>query len=239
MPQARAATKSKKKAPPPPPKSAASGKKVAAKPDAGNGQGKVADYVLLRVDIDHLIPHARNPRLHSDAQVDKLAALMREFGWTAPILIDGEKGIIAGHGRVMAARKLLNSGIKRLRNLDDLTRLPCVDGSHLSEAQRLAYQIADNRIAQEATWDHAVLSANIEELTGVDYDLSLTALSEEELKATASSWQSNSNPQEQHGSEETSVSATIKVTVGRDVRDEAKRLIEEALKEAEVTYEFG
>ena len=96
-----------------------------------------------KVKIEHrrvkdLIPYARNSRTHSDAQVAQIAASIREFGWTNPILIDGESGIIAGHGRVLAARKL------------GMAEVPCIELSHLSEAQKKAYIIADNKLALNA-----------------------------------------------------------------------------------------
>jgi len=91
--------------------------------------------------IDALIPYARNSRTHSAEQVAQVAASIREFGFTNPVLIDGEGGIIAGHGRVMAARQL------------GLAEVPCIRLAHLSEAQRRAYVIADNKLALNAGWD--------------------------------------------------------------------------------------
>src|SRR5690625_554360 len=91
-----------------------------------------------KVSIDALIPYARNSRTHSDEQVAQIAASIKEFGFLNPIIIDGENGIIAGHGRVMAAQKL---GLKEL---------PCIEASHLTDAQRRAYIIADNKLALNA-----------------------------------------------------------------------------------------
>ena len=95
--------------------------------------------------IEALIPYANNSRTHSDAQVAQIAASIREFGWTNPVLIDGENGIIAGHGRVFAARKL------------GLTEVPVIELAHMSEAQRRAYIIADNKLAENAGWDDELL----------------------------------------------------------------------------------
>ena len=91
--------------------------------------------------IDALLPYARNPRTHSPAQIAKIAASIVEFGWTQPILIDGGNGIIAGHGRLAAARKL------------ELGEVPVIELGHLSPAQKRAYVIADNRLALDAGWD--------------------------------------------------------------------------------------
>lgn len=102
----------------------------------------MADFpTIKKVDIEKLIPYARNSRTHSAEQVDQIAASIKEFGFLNPIIIDGENGIIAGHGRVMASKKL---GVKEL---------PCVDASHLSETQKRAYIIADNKLALNAGWD--------------------------------------------------------------------------------------
>ena len=95
--------------------------------------------------IDRLRPYERNPRTHSDAQVDQIAASMVEFGWTNPILIDEDAGILAGHGRLLAARKL------------GLAEVPVIRFEHLSEAQKRAYLIADNQLTLNSTWNDAVL----------------------------------------------------------------------------------
>ena len=91
--------------------------------------------------LGELIPYARNPRTHTDAQVAQIAASIREFGWTNPVLVDGANGIIAGHGRVLAARKL------------GLGRVPVIELAHMSEAQKRAYLLADNQLALNAGWD--------------------------------------------------------------------------------------
>ena len=121
--------------------------------------------------LDALIPYARNSRTHSDEQVAQIAGSIREFGFTNPVLIDGEGGIIAGHGRVMAARKL------------GLDNVPCIRLAHLTEAQKRAYIIADNKLALNAGWDDEMLALEFEELRGEDFDLSLTGFDAEELDA--------------------------------------------------------
>lgn len=119
--------------------------------------------------VDTLIPFARNPRTHSDAQVAKLAASIVEFGWTNPVLVDGSHGIIAGHGRLAAARKL------------GLTEVPVIELGHLSPAQKRAYVIADNRLALDAGWDEEMLAAELAELSEAGYDLDLTGFDADEL----------------------------------------------------------
>jgi ParB-like chromosome segregation protein Spo0J len=120
------------------------------------------------ISVDSLIPYARNSRTHSDEQVSQIAASIKEFGFLNPVIIDGENGIIAGHGRVMAAKKL---GIKQI---------PYVDASHLSEAQRRAYVIADNKLALNAEWDFDILKIELDDLEQMDFDLSILGFDDEE-----------------------------------------------------------
>ncbi len=127
----------------------------------------------LRVEyrkVETLIPFARNPRTHSEAQVAKLASSIVEFGWTQPILVDGANGIIAGHGRLAAARKL------------DLLEVPVIELGHLSPPQKRAYVIADNRLALDAGWDEELLSLELAELSEAGYDLSMTGFTNEEIE---------------------------------------------------------
>src|SRR5215213_7909066 len=119
--------------------------------------------------LDQLIPYARNARTHSPAQVEQIAASIREFGWTNPILVDGENGIIAGHGRLMAARKL------------GLTSVPVIELAGLTDAQRKAYIVADNQLAMNAGWDAQLLSLELGELDALGFNLSFTGFSDDEL----------------------------------------------------------
>lgn len=116
-----------------------------------------------------LIPYARNSRTHSDAQIAKIAASIREFGFLNPIIVDGESGIIAGHGRLMAAQKL------------GLAEVPVVEASHLTEAQKRAYVIADNRLALDAGWDNDMLKVELADLKMDGFDLALTGFEFDEL----------------------------------------------------------
>lgn len=118
-----------------------------------------------------LIPYARNPRTHNETQVAKIAASIVEFGWTNPILVDGDNGIIAGHGRLAAARKL------------GLDAVPVIELAHLSANQKRAYVIADNRLALDAGWDEEMLALELADLTSAGYDLALTGFDDVDLEA--------------------------------------------------------
>lgn len=124
---------------------------------------------IKKVKTIDLIPYARNSRTHSDEQINQIAASIKEFGFLNPIIIDGENGIIAGHGRVMAANKL------------NIKELPCVDASHLSETQRRAYVIADNKLALNSGWDIEMLRVEFDELQEAGFDLELTGFSMDEI----------------------------------------------------------
>ena len=119
--------------------------------------------------VAELVPYARNSRTHSEAQVAQIAASIREFGFTNPVLIDGEGGIIAGHGRVLAAQSL------------GLEAVPVLVLDHLTDAQRRAYVIADNKLALNAGWDNELLAVELGDLQGFDFDLMLTGFSDDEL----------------------------------------------------------
>jgi DNA modification methylase len=127
-----------------------------------------ADKVERRAVAD-LIPYARNSRTHSEAQVAQIAASIKEWGWTVPILIDADGGIIAGHGRILAAHKL------------GITDVPCMVAEGWTEAQKRAYVIADNKLALNAGWDDDLLKVELGELGDLDFDLSLTGFDEDEL----------------------------------------------------------
>lgn len=119
--------------------------------------------------INSLLPYARNARTHSDAQVAEIAASITEFGWTNPLLISEANDIIAGHGRCLAAAKL------------GLTEVPCIRLAGLSDAQRQAYVIADNKLALNAGWDNDTLKLEMLELKEVGFDLSLLGFSKDEI----------------------------------------------------------
>lgn len=120
--------------------------------------------------IEALIPYARNPRVHNEAQIAQIAASMVEFGWTQPILVDGSNGIIAGHGRLQAARQL------------GLSKVPVIELAHLSETQKRAYVIADNQLTINAVWDDELLRIELEALREDEFSMALTGFDEAELE---------------------------------------------------------
>ena len=128
-----------------------------------------ADQVERR-SVSALVPYARNARTHSDEQVAQIAASIREWGWTVPVLMDEDGGLIAGHGRVLAARKL------------GLAEIPVMVAKGWSEAQKKAYVIADNKLALNAGWDLELLAVELEDLQGLNFDLMLTGFSDNELQ---------------------------------------------------------
>lgn len=123
------------------------------------------------VPIQKLVPYINNARTHSPEQIGKLRASLREFGFINPVIIDRDYGVIAGHGRILAAKE---EGIKEV---------PCVFADHLTEAQKKAYIIADNRMAMDAGWDEELLRVEIEALQGMDFAPLLTGFDEKELAA--------------------------------------------------------
>ena len=126
---------------------------------------------IEQVKLDALIPYARNSRTHSDAQVAQIAASIKEFGFTNPVLIDETGSIIAGHGRVMAARKLA------------IVDVPSIRLTHLTDAQKKAYVIADNKLALNAGWDDEMLAVELTDLKDMGFDLDLTGFSTDEIEA--------------------------------------------------------
>jgi DNA modification methylase len=147
------------------------GPQFSAKPASKGGGQKTTrkNMKIIQVEIEKLIPYARNSRTHSDDQVAQIAASIKEFGWTNPILVDGENGIIAGHGRLAAARKL---GMKKI---------PVIELAHLTETQKRALVIADNKLALNAGWDNQTLLAELEALKLEGFDLRITGFSEDEI----------------------------------------------------------
>ena len=139
---------------------------------AGNSAGKLwpADRVE-RWDIQRLVPYAKNARTHSAAQVDQIAASIREWGWTNPVLVDEAGTIIAGHGRVLAARKL------------QVVDVPVMVAAGWSEAQKRAYTIADNKLTLNGGWDEELLGLELGELEILGFDLDLIGFSEDERAA--------------------------------------------------------
>jgi DNA modification methylase len=124
---------------------------------------------IKMLSVNELIPYANNSRTHSDEQVAQVAASIKEFGFTNPILVDLENVIIAGHGRLLAARKI------------GMDKVPCISLDHLNDAQRKAYVIADNKLALNAGWDDQLLALELGELKDLDFDISLTGFTDDEI----------------------------------------------------------
>lgn len=167
--------------------------------------------------VADLIPYAANSRTHSDAQVAQIAASIKEFGWTNPILVSGDDTIIAGHGRLLAARKLA------------LVEVPVIVLDHLSKPQQRALVIADNQLALNAGWDMDMLKAEIEDLKLDDFDIDLLGFDEKFLDAL------NAEPfEEERIGEEQDVEAVFEIAVTCADEDEQEKvyqiLTEQGLK---------
>ena len=132
-------------------------------------ENKDTSFELL--DITSLTPYANNARTHSDEQISKIAASIKEFGFLNPIIISEDNTILCGHGRYYAAQRL------------GLSKVPCIRESHLSETQRKAYILADNRLAEDAGWDNDLLKVELETLKFDDFDVDLIGFSEKEINA--------------------------------------------------------
>jgi len=128
-----------------------------------------AQLKIVYKKTEDLIPYARNSRTHNESQITQLAASIREFGFTNPILLDGKNGIIAGHGRVMAAQKLGE------------TKVPTIELSHLTDHQKRAYIIADNKLALNSGWDNELLALEMDDLKDAGYDITLTGFDFDEV----------------------------------------------------------
>lgn len=129
----------------------------------------MTDLKVEYKNIKELIPYCNNSRTHSDEQVLQIASSIKEFGFTNPVLIDGQGGIIAGHGRIMAAQKL------------KMDEVPTITLNDLSEAQKKAYIIADNKLALNSGWDDELLKIELEQLKELDFDLGLIGFDVDEL----------------------------------------------------------
>lgn len=129
----------------------------------------MAETKYFMVDVEKLIPYARNARTHSDVQIAQIAASIKEFGFLSPVIISKDNTILCGHGRYYAAQKL------------GLEKIPCIQEDHLTEAQKRAYILADNKISQNAGWDEELLKVEIADLQGSDFDVALTGFEKYEI----------------------------------------------------------
>ncbi len=146
----------------------------------------------------------------------QIAASIREFGWTVPILVDGDNGIVGGHARVLAARKL------------GLDTVPCIELAHLSEAQKRAYVIADNKLAENAGWDEDLLGVELGELHDLGFDLALTGFDEDELSDFLGETDKADVPQESDETTDAVIGADRKLLlIEFDSEDELRQAYEE------------
>lgn len=134
---------------------------------------------IVNKSLDHIIPYANNSRTHSDVQIDQIAASLVEFGWANPLLIHNGS-LVAGHGRLRAAKKLRDAGTL-IPNWPNNKEAPTIDLSHLSDTQRRAYILADNRIALSGGWDNDLLSLEMAALHDDDFDLKITGFDPGEI----------------------------------------------------------
>jgi hypothetical protein len=183
---------------------------------------------LERWPIERLVPYERNARTHSPEQVAQIAASIQEFGFTNPILVDGKDGIIAGHGRLAAAKDL------------GLTEVPVVVLDHLTPDQKRAYVLADNKLALNAGWDVDMLASEIEELQAVEFDLSLLGWSADELKGLAEDgWASDIEAVEKHDENLDGIQAKIVVKLDGTYKDEVTEAIKMYCDSHAISVELG
>lgn len=202
---------------------------------------------LVRVvlfPVDELTPNPRNARKHGDQQVAEIETSVRENGWTVPILADllDEATIIAGHGRRLAARKIYAAGdIIRTPNGAALPAgmVPVIDCSGWTEEQRRAYTIADNKIAENATWDDDLLRLELGELRDAGVEVVNLGFDAGELKSILDGWTTDIDLVERDGEHTEGISRTVKVTVKQDDVGKAKEAIGAALRDAGIEAEIA
>jgi hypothetical protein len=162
------------------------------------------------MQVSDLIPYINNARTHSDQQIAQVAASIKEFGFTNPVLIDTENGIIAGHGRVLAALKL------------GLEQVPCIVLDGLTEAQRKAYVIADNQLALNSGWDDEKLRLELEHLESLDFNMDLLGF------PTFDDWETDIEPPEYEESE--AEFFTLKIKGDPEIEDEVRQEVANLIK---------
>jgi len=170
---------------------------------------------IIQKAVDGLIPFANNARTHSDEQVAQIAASIKEFGFTNPVLLDGDNGVIAGHGRLLAARKL------------SIDKVPCIELSHLSETQKRAYILADNQLALNADWSLDALKIELSELGELDFHLDLIGFDDKFIDNLFNEHAAELQINDQIDAKQTSI---IVAVMSRDKFD-AMNAIDEALSE--------
>lgn len=165
---------------------------------------RLPEAVYDAVSVDDLIPYANNARTHTDAQVAQIAASIKEFGFLNPIIIDKDFGIIAGHGRLLAAQKL------------KLGLVPCLRVEHLTTAQKRAYILADNRIALNAGWDDELIKVELEALKEENFDALLTGFDQLELDRLLSGFMPDLPPEDSQDDKERKYMLTVSFDNGEE-----------------------
>lgn len=166
--------------------------------------------------IHDLLPYARNSRTHSDYQINQIAASIKEFGFTNPILITKDGEIIAGHGRVLAAMRL------------SMDEVPCITLDHLSDTQRRAYVIADNQLALNAGWDYEMLAVEVDNLRQESFDLDVLGLPSFDFTSAPSTNSIDDIEENLDG-----IEVTIKVKCDQSLKKDVQEKIKEALEDLE------
>jgi hypothetical protein len=183
---------------------------------------------LERWPVERLVPYERNARTHSPEQVAQIAASIQEFGFTNPILVASDDGILAGHGRLAAAKDL------------GLAEVPVVVLDHLTPTQRRAYVLADNKLALNAGWDEELLQQEIAALSLVEFDLTLMGWSPDELKGLAENgWASDIEAVEKHDENLDGIQAKIVVKLDGTYRDEVVEAIRMYCDSHAISVEMG
>ena len=176
------------------------------------------------MDIDKVIPYARNPRIN-DSAVDSVVASIKEFGWQQPVVVDKENVIIAGHTRHLAARQL------------DMKKIPVHVATNLTPNQVKAYRLADNRVSENASWDYELLKLEFADLP--DNDLITTGFSEEEISNVLDGWSADFDVSVNDGDEMEGLKTVIKIEIDdENDKEDAIDFISRALKDTSIKYEI-
>ena len=188
----------------------------------------MSDLTITMRSVEALVPYARNARTHSDEQVAQVAASIREFGFTNPILVDGENGIIAGHGRLAAARKL------------GMEKVPVIALDHLTDAQKRALVLADNKLALNSGWDDDLLKVELDDLSAAGFDLNgIVGFTDAEMDLIGGEWTTDYDVEEKDGSHTNAIAAKIVVKVPAGDEDFIRGLIEDALADTSVDWSIA
>lgn len=201
-----------------------------------------AGVKIVLVPLQELTPNPQNARRHDAAQVENIANSIREFGFTNPIIADLEDDgiIVAGHGRRLAAQKIFAAG-EQVKSpsgqLLDAGLVPVIDCSGWTVAQRRAYTLADNRLAESATWDDELLRLELSFLKTEAFNMDAVGFNEKELASIIDGWSSNIEAVENSGTHTDGITKTIKVTVSQADFDLASITIKEALDDKGIAFE--